>query len=159
MAERRPSTGSKDETFADLLPIVSRELHNRAFPKIRAAGLTNAQFWILKWIAMYGPFTASDLAAYLGIRAPSVTPLVDGLEKRGLIRRVRSVKDRRVVSIRATAKGERLLKAAGEEVARLAKDATRGIAPAELATAASVLRRMADALSLTADARQKSRTR
>ena len=153
------STGAKHEAFADLLPIVSRELHNRAFPKIRAAGLTNAQFWILKWIAIYGPFTASELAAYLGIRAPSVTPLVNGLEKRGLIRRLRSEQDRRVVSIRATPKGERLLKAAGEEVARLAKEATRGIAPAELKTAARVLRRMADALNLAADTRQKPRSR
>jgi DNA-binding MarR family transcriptional regulator len=137
--------------FVDLLPLVSRELHQRSFPKVRSAGLTNAQFWILKWIHMHGPFTPSELARYLGIRAPSVTPILDGLEGRGYIVRRRSPSDRRVVTIHATAKGKALLRRAGDEVARLAAQATRGVPAADLAAAGRVMRAMALELDSSSD--------
>jgi DNA-binding MarR family transcriptional regulator len=147
-AARRPrSARSPQDPFFDLLPLVSRELHQRVWRHLRDQGLTNAQFWVLKWIQVKGPFTPSELAAFLGIRGPSVTAILNDLEKRGYLRRVRSAKDRRVVTLAATRDGLRLLDETAAEVGRVARAATKGVDNADIAAASRVLRRMADSLA------------
>ena len=135
------------DSFFDLLPLVSRELHTRVWPRLQKAGLTNAQFWVLKWLQVKGPFTPSDLAAFLGISGPSVTGMINELEGAGFITRVRSKEDRRVVTLAATAKGERLLAEAAAEVQAVAREASRRIPPADIGAATRVLRAMAAELA------------
>jgi len=130
---------SVDEELATLLPLLSRELHRSAFPKIRAAGLTNAQFWILKWISVAGPFSLTGLANYLQISSPTVSAVVDGLVKRGLLARTRTEEDRRAVELRVTPKGERLLEELNRESARVAARAAADISAADKRVAARVL--------------------
>ena len=130
---------SIDEELASLLPLLSRELHRSAFPKIRAAGLTNAQFWILKWIAVAGPFSMTGLANYLQISSPTVSGVVDELVKRGLLQRTRTEEDRRSVELRVTNKGERLLEQLNRESARVAARAAADIPAADKKVAVRVL--------------------
>jgi DNA-binding MarR family transcriptional regulator len=126
-------------TLSTPVPLLSRELHRSAFPKIRAAGLTNAQFWILKWIAVAGPFSMTGLANYLQISSPTVSGMVDELEKRGLLQRTRTQKDRRSVELRVTPKGERLLEQLNRESARVAARAAADIPAANKKVAVRVL--------------------
>jgi DNA-binding MarR family transcriptional regulator len=78
----------------------------------RAAGLTHVQHQLL--VAVKGhpdtePPTVGDLAGYLLQRHHSTVELVDRAEATGLVRRVPDGNDARVVRVRLTPKGDRIL--------------------------------------------------
>jgi DNA-binding MarR family transcriptional regulator len=78
----------------------------------RAAGLTHVQHQLL--VAVKGhpgtePPTVGDLSEYLLQRHHSTVELVDRAEVADLVRRVADARDARVVRVRLTAKGERIL--------------------------------------------------
>jgi DNA-binding MarR family transcriptional regulator len=49
-----------------------------------------------------------ELSEYLNVAVNSVTGIVDGLERKGLARRVRSEQDRRAVRVELTSAGEKM---------------------------------------------------
>ena len=66
--------------------------------------------------------TLGDLAAAEQIRPASLTPIVRGLEREGLVAREVDANDRRVVRLRPTKKGERLMQQGrGRRVSVLAR--------------------------------------
>lgn len=69
-------------------------------------GMTDAQWKPLWMIASGRATTAIELARETGIDAGAITRMLDRLESKGLIERVRSESDRRVVHLKATAAGE-----------------------------------------------------
>ncbi len=78
----------------------------------KAAGLTHVQHQLL--VAVKGhpgglPPTVRDLASYLLLRHHSTVELVDRAEAAGLVHRVADPRDARLVRVRLTAKGERIL--------------------------------------------------
>jgi len=56
-----------------------------------------------------GPVTAGGLARHLRLTPPTVTGIVDRLHEAGLVVRVRSATDRRVVEVTPTEKGRQLV--------------------------------------------------
>jgi DNA-binding MarR family transcriptional regulator len=78
----------------------------------RAADLTHVQHQLL--VAVKGhpgpePPTVGDLAGYLLQRHHSTVELVDRAEAADLVRRIADGRDARVVRVRLTARGERIL--------------------------------------------------
>lgn len=78
----------------------------------RAAGLTHVQHQLL--VAVKGhpgtePPTVGDLAGYLLLRHHSTVELVDRAAVAGLVRRVPDDRDARVVRVRLTPKGDRII--------------------------------------------------
>src|SRR5688500_3978104 len=67
--------------------------------------LTSPQLHAVLWLGADGPLAASVLAQRIGCQQPSVTGIVDRLEKLGLAERVRDTGDRRVVRVGLTAAG------------------------------------------------------
>ncbi len=59
--------------------------------------------WILQ---ENGPMPMTHLADLLGVAVPNATGIVDRMEQRGLVERVRDDADRRVVIVRPTPAGE-----------------------------------------------------
>jgi len=72
-------------------------------------GLTAPRASALSVLVFRGPVTMSALADAEQVRRPTMTRLVDGLERRGLVRRVSHAEDGRVQLVEATAAGKRLL--------------------------------------------------
>jgi len=72
-------------------------------------GLTAPRASALSVLVFRGPLTMSQLAEAEQVRRPTITRLVDGLERRGLVRRVSHAGDGRVQLVEATAAGRRLL--------------------------------------------------
>ena len=72
-------------------------------------GLTPPRASALSVLVFRGPVTMSQLAEAEQVRRPTITRLVDGLERRGLVRRVSHASDGRVQLVEATAAGRRLL--------------------------------------------------
>ena len=75
-------------------------------------GLTTEQFAVLGAIDYFGPMNITDIARWLERSTNSITMLVDRMVKAGLVRRARSKRDRRVVRVTSTSKGNNAIKPA-----------------------------------------------
>jgi DNA-binding MarR family transcriptional regulator len=76
-------------------------------------GLTTEQFGVLGAIGYFGgPVKITDIARWLERSTNSISMIVDRMVKAGLVKRVRNRRDRRVVHVVSTSKGEAALKPA-----------------------------------------------
>ncbi|MGI9535248.1 MAG: MarR family winged helix-turn-helix transcriptional regulator [Thermodesulfobacteriota bacterium] len=73
-------------------------------------GLTESQFGVLEALLHLGPLCQKEIAEKLLVSGGNITMVIDNLEKRDLVMRVRSEKDRRYYNIELTSKGENLIK-------------------------------------------------
>lgn len=91
-----------------------------------ASGIGPAQLSALSVIVFGGPISLNDLARAEQVRPPTMSRIVDALEKSGLARRKINEQDRRAVIIAATAKGSKVLQQGRERRVRvLAKHLSR----------------------------------
>jgi DNA-binding MarR family transcriptional regulator len=97
---------------ADRLHSAAIHLLRRAAEEDKAAGLSRARLSALSVVVFRGPLTLGELATAEGVRSATMTGIVNGLERDGLVRRRPHGTDRRAVSIEATATGRRLLERA-----------------------------------------------
>ena len=72
-------------------------------------GVSMAQVHIMYTVERHGEMTMSQLADMLNVSDSNATGLVDRMEERGLVVRDRVPEDRRVVVVKATEAGQRLL--------------------------------------------------
>lgn len=114
---------------ADLSSAADR-FHSAAIHALRhvaredaASGLSAARLSALSVLVFGGPKTLGELAAAEQVRPPTMTRIVHGLEQDRLVRRSTDAVDGRVVRVRATAKGQRVLQQARKR--RIAKLAER----------------------------------
>jgi len=98
--------------IADRLHSAAIHLLRRAAEEDRAAGLSRARLSALSVVVFRGPLTLGELAAAEGVRSATMTGIVNGLERDGLVRRRPHGTDRRAVSIQATPAGRRVLEQA-----------------------------------------------
>jgi DNA-binding MarR family transcriptional regulator len=86
-------------------------------------GLTAARASALSVVVFGGPATIGELATAEQVSAPTMTRLLIGMERDGLVKRARDAEDKRVIWIRATPKGARILdEGRRRRIAALAKD-------------------------------------
>ncbi|MDX2140007.1 MAG: MarR family transcriptional regulator [Chloroflexota bacterium] len=99
--------------LVQLLISAGRTMTTLLDERLQPLELSAAKFFTLYILAEAQQEMAfSVLAQALGTGKSNVTPLIDRLEKDGMVRRIRSEDDRRVIYIRITAQGtERLQQA------------------------------------------------
>ena len=95
--------------LADRLHSVAIRLLRRARREDAAMGLPPAQASVLSVLVFGGARTLSALADVEQVKAPTMTRIVDALERAGLAQRQPDADDRRKLSIAATASGVRLM--------------------------------------------------
>jgi MarR family 2-MHQ and catechol resistance regulon transcriptional repressor len=76
--------------------------------RLASLGLTENQFGVLDILLHLGPRTQRDIGAKLFTSNGNVTVVVDNLERRRLVRRVRDQADRRLITVHLTPEGRRL---------------------------------------------------
>jgi DNA-binding MarR family transcriptional regulator len=108
-------------------------------------GITHAQGGIILMLSSGRYPTAADMARELYIDSASMTRMIDRLEKRGLLYRVRCDDDRRVVSLRLTQVGERMADRLPAIFADVRGRCFSSFNPEEVATLKSLLRKFLDA--------------
>jgi DNA-binding MarR family transcriptional regulator len=96
--------------LADRLHSVAIHLLRRVRRADEATGISPGELSALSVVVFGGPVTLGELAAAEQVRPPSMTRVVKALEAEGLVTRAIDAVDRRVARIRATAKGNRLIK-------------------------------------------------
>lgn len=70
--------------------------------------LTGPQLWVVKLLKETSPMKVSDLARRMYLHPATMVGLLDRLEAKGLLKRTRSEKDRRVVHIDLTDQGHEM---------------------------------------------------
>ena len=83
------------------------DLHSKQLNK--SSGLTGPQLLIMQEIARVKGVTASQVARRINLSAATVTNILDRLERRGLIKRIRSAEDKRRVGLFLSDSGRTLL--------------------------------------------------
>jgi DNA-binding MarR family transcriptional regulator len=98
---------------------VASGLHSAAIHLLRAvrvadgrSGLSPARLSALSVLVFGGPRTIGALAAADGVRSPTMTQLVNGLEAEGLVRRRPAAGDGRRVVVEATPAGQATMREA-----------------------------------------------
>jgi len=107
---------SKDQQQILDLPIATyvklirtaEALHAEVSRGLTSEGLTASQFSTLKVLKLRGPLAQRDIATYLLKTGGNVTVVVDNLEVRNLVTRIRDTEDRRIVFVKITPEGEKL---------------------------------------------------
>ena len=142
-----------NRSVADRLHSAAIHLLRRLRREDEAMGLTAARASALSVLLFGGrPVTLGALAQAEQVSAPTITRLIVGMERDGLVRREPHPTDGRVVWLHATAKGARLLHAGRRRrVAALEADLAT-LAPAEretLAAATGIIERALHGASRT----------
>ncbi len=113
MADDRARPLNRDD-FEHLLAFRTslRRFQRWSEDQAKTAGLTHVQHQLL--VAVKGhpgglPPTVSELADYLLLRHHSTVELIDRAEAAGLVRRTADTRDARLVRVRLTTRGERVL--------------------------------------------------
>ena len=96
-----------------LYPAVYRRFH-RSGSVVPGTELTMRMGGVLQALAARGPQTLGEIAEGLELGKASVTGLVDRIEAKGLVARIRDDRDRRRVFIGLTDAGEAAVQALGE---------------------------------------------
>jgi DNA-binding MarR family transcriptional regulator len=101
-----PREPSSDE-LAEKFVAVSHAVRQRANAEMTAAGLSLARTRALKALTSSGPMRMNELSSALGVVPRTVTTLVDGLEREGLVERAADPQDRRATLLSITDAGRR----------------------------------------------------
>jgi DNA-binding MarR family transcriptional regulator len=111
-----------EEIVADLQQMIG-SLRCAGTGRMVKAGISMTHLHILWLLEHHGDITMSRLADLLDVSFSNATGLIDRMEERGLVERVRVPEDRRVVLVRASAGGDRVR----EEIEALKHDQIRSV--------------------------------
>lgn len=103
------------------------DLHSRRL--VNTFGLTGPQLVCLRVLSELGRASASQLARRMSLSQGTVTGIVDRLEARKLIRRIRRADDRRVVTLDLTDSGRALVAEAPSPLQEQFTDRLRALPP------------------------------
>jgi len=101
--------GQDAETLADLLHSAAIHLLRQLRKEDDASGLSAPRLSALSVVVFGGPLTLGELARAEQVKPPTMTRIVTGLEKEGLVKRKGDQRDRRLTRIEATPKGRKIL--------------------------------------------------
>ncbi|MGB5875333.1 MAG: MarR family transcriptional regulator [Bacteroidota bacterium] len=113
---------------------------------IRLFGLTEGQFGALEALGHKGPLTLGELCEKQLVSGGNMTVVVDNLEKGGLVKRVRSGVDRRVITVHLTGKGRDLFKRTFARHALYIADLTSVLTKDEQEQLGTLLRKLGTSL-------------
>jgi len=127
------------ETLAD-------RLHSNAIHLLRlvrgqdgATGVAPARLSALSVIVFGGPISLNDLAKAEQVRPPTMSRIVDALEREELARRSVNPADRRGIMIEATERGKQILHAGRQRRVKLLARHLSVLSPRELALIESAI--------------------
>lgn len=109
MTSRKPE--ARAEALADRLHSSAIHLLRQLRKEDDASGLSAPRLSALSVVVFGGPLTLGQLAAAEQVKPPTMTRIVTGLEKDGLVQRIGDARDRRLTRIRSTEKGRSVLAA------------------------------------------------
>lgn len=133
-----------EESSFEALRRITRALDVYSRALLRDHKLTGPQLAILKEVARHGQAPIGELGRATFQGAPTVTGVVDRLERQGLVSRERSAHDRRQVLIRITSSGKQLVQRSPPLLSSGFRDELLRLPKTEQKQICNVLSRVAD---------------
>ena len=106
-------------------------------------GLGNVEYSLLLLVLANGALSPKRLAQALALSAPNLTMLLDRLQDRGLLRRERSLVDRRSQNVVLTDEGQRIAQASAAQAVPMESALDNLLSRAERAMLIELLRKVA----------------
>jgi DNA-binding MarR family transcriptional regulator len=127
-----------------------RRLHNLAMPRAEAL-FDEADFTFSQWVVLMAvrdgvATNCTELARMMEHDAGATTRLIDQMERRKLIRRRRSITDRRVVTLEITREGKTVAKAMIPRIVNFWNSMLEDFTTQDFALLVMLLTRLADRL-------------
>ena len=120
---------ANESVFADRLEVSERELA------------------LLRTAAREGPMILREIGGRFGVPVSTLTGLVDRMEKKGLVRRVRGRRDRRAVELEATPAGTIALREHARGMAAIARGMLETLGERDQQALLAILRRVREAFA------------
>ena len=95
-----------------------------------------------------GPLPPSQIAKHVMVNSSTVTGVIDRLEKKDLVRRLRISQDRRVITVELTKSGKMLAENAPSPIQQKIIDGLNQLSPSEIEQIALTLKRLTDMLDV-----------
>jgi MarR family transcriptional regulator for hemolysin len=109
--------GAEEVPIGTLVGATAKLLTREFEAALAAVGGSRSTWLVLQSLKAAGHRTQGELAEAIGVRQPTLSHHLDGLERQGLVRRKRTADNRRVQTVTVTEAGEalflRLRRAAG----------------------------------------------
>lgn len=102
-----------------LLRLLQLNIYNLMVERLRPAGLTPIQYMVLSILSRHDTWSTAELARRFHIAPQSMTEIISSLQKKKLIARSKSLAHGRIINIRLTAAGNRMLERCNLAVDRL----------------------------------------
>jgi DNA-binding MarR family transcriptional regulator len=102
-----------------LLRLLQLNIYNLMVERLRPAGLTPIQYMVLSILSRRDTWSTAELARRFHIAPQSMTEIVASLQKKKLIARSKSLAHGRILNIRLTAGGTRVLERGNLAVDRI----------------------------------------
>ena len=97
------------DKMGEFLPIVMKEFARRV-SELYKGKITFPQFLIMELLDKQGGSKMTDMAKFMGVTTAAMTGIIDRLVKSGYVTRSHEPGDRRIINIKPTAKGYKLVK-------------------------------------------------
>ncbi|HEX4486231.1 MAG TPA: MarR family transcriptional regulator [Terriglobales bacterium] len=138
--QTKPFSSIEEEAFL-ALQRTADQLQGRVAEWLKTWGLSPTQYNSLRILRGAGEegLACSEIAERMINRDPDITRLLDRLEKRGLTRRSRDSKDRRVINAFITREGLQLLKKLDTPVVQFQKQMLGHVGERKLKTLVAIL--------------------
>ena len=145
----KPENYQPDESAAYLMRQIISLATSEIDKALEPTGLTNAQWVPLIKLHLGQASTVAELARECKLDAGAMTRTLDRLEAKGLVARVRSSEDRRVVNIELTREGRETAKKIPAVICQVQNSFLQGLSVAEWQQLKDMLRRiLANGLAL-----------
>jgi MarR family transcriptional regulator, organic hydroperoxide resistance regulator len=122
----------------------------------RVAGISGAQLWALGEIDAQPGLRVSELTQKMSLHQSTVSNLVERLNSAGLLRRVREVGDNRVVRLRLTSAGKKVVARAPKPARGVLPDALENLDQRSLKKLSSSLASLVSAMKVRAPGATKT---
>jgi DNA-binding MarR family transcriptional regulator len=140
----RPDSYRPEESVGYLMRRILNSASQEVERELEPTGLTNAQWVPLFKLYLGSASTVAELARECQLDAGGMTRLLDRLESKSLVRRVRSCEDRRVVNLELTDQGREAAKRIPAVLCGVQNSLMRGLSVEEWKSLRSLLGRILD---------------
>jgi DNA-binding MarR family transcriptional regulator len=124
---------------------------------IRDSGVSAAEGHLMSYVRLYGPSTVGELVRVFGYRKPTMSSMINKLEKRGYLRRLLNAEDKRSLLVELTPKGRELSDACRAQVQGLDAAILEQVTEADLQGFQRVLTAVTDITGI--DVKRKPRVK
>lgn len=122
------------------------ELYTKELNKVY--NVSSAQLNCLLALHESGPLSISQIARLILVNSSTVTGIIDRLETKGLVKRLRISKDRRVITVELTKNGQALAENAPPPIQQKIIDGLNKLSKDEIDTISATLLKLTDMLDV-----------